>query len=233
MNIKDKIRDKLSHYKHLLYNKYYPPQLIFRYRQRRRLQNRKFSLLTSNCIAGYLYHQLGLPFTSPTINLMIYYYHFKKMILNLNDYLKLTPVAAIDPDLPSIPSALLGDIFIHFTHYSSTDEGIAAWEKRKKRIDYNNLYIIVIDMGFTKEEIQAMGEVQCKKIVVMTSINYGFDHCLYLPVFEGKKEVGQLLGKTLSGRWIFEKYFDFIGWVNSDDKKAQNFYIGKPKYKKA
>lgn len=61
----------------------------------------------------------------------------------------------------------------------------------------------------------------------MTSKDYGFDNCLYIPAYRGREHVGELLGKTLSGKWKFEKYFDFVGWVNSEDPKAQNFYIGK------
>ncbi len=221
------IKHKISHYLDVFYNKYYPPQVIFRNRQRKRLKNKKFTLLTGNCIGGYLYHQLGLGFTSPTINMMILNQDFKKLILNLDYYMKLTPTPCFDSRYPGVPSALLGDITLHFTHYSSSIAGIEAWEKRKRRIDFDNIYVIISDIDLSKNDIEDLCRVKCKKIVVMTSKDYGFDNCLYIPAYRGREHVGELLGKTLSGKWKFEKYFDFVGWVNSEDPKAQNFYIGK------
>lgn len=222
-----RIKQRISHYLDVFYNKYYPLQVLFRNRQRRRLKNRNFSLLTGNCIGGYLYHQLGLRFTSPTINMMILNQDFKKLVMTPRKYMKLTPTPCTDPRYPTVPSAALGDIILHFTHYNTTEEGIAAWEKRKHRIDYDNLYVIISDIDLTRKDIEELQYAGCKKIVVMTSKDYGYNHCLYMPAYEGRERVGELLGKTLSGKWRFEKYFDFIGWVNSEDKKAQNFYIGK------
>lgn len=221
-----KIKNIINHYLDVTYNKYYPPQIIFRSRQRQRLKNLDFSLLTGNCVGGYLYHQLGLPFTSPTINMMIENQDFKKLLLNQDYYLSLTPTPYIDPKYPSTPAGLLGDIILHFTHYKSSEDGIEAWEKRKKRINFENLYVIISDIDLQPDDILELKSVRCKKIVVMTSKNWGYDHCLYIPDFEGMDYVGELLGKTISGKWRFEKYFDFVGWVNSDDRVTQHFYIG-------
>lgn len=60
----------------------------------------------------------------------------------------------------------------------------------------------------------------------MTAKDYKYDCCLFIPAFKGMPHVGDLLGKTISGKWKFERYFDFVGWINSEDSKAQNFYIG-------
>lgn len=216
---------KISHYLDVFYNKYYPPQIIYRNRQRIRLKNRKFSLLTGNCIGGYLYHQLGLPFLSPTINMMILNQDFKKLILNLEYYLSITPITYEDDKFPDVPSAKIDDIILHFTHYNSSEEGIAAWEKRKRRIDIDNLYVIISDIDLSSKDIEELQSAKVKKIVVMTSKDYNYDYCLYIPAFRGMDHVGDLLGKTISGKWKFERYFDFVGWINSEDSKAQNFYI--------
>lgn len=221
------LRSKISHYSDVIYNKYYPPQILFRNKQRKRLKNKKFTLLTGNCIGGYLYHQLGLPFMSPTINMMILNQDFLKMIKNLKYYMSIIPIPCVDERYPDVPSAKLGDIILHFTHYDTCEEGIAAWEKRKKRIDYDNLYIIISDIDLSKDDIEELRQVNCKKLVAMTKEDYGFSHCLYLSAYHNNGHLGDLLRKTLSGKWVFEHYFDFVGWVNSDDNVAQNFYIGK------
>lgn len=221
-----KIKNRISHYADVFYNKYYPPQIFFRNKQRRRLKNRNFTLLTGNCVGGYIYHQLGLKFTSPTINMMILNRDFKKLITNLNYYMSLSPVPYISPDFPDIPAAILGDIILHFTHYKTFEEGRDAWNNRKKRIDYHNLYIIISDINLTDQDIKELSDVKCKKLVVMTSRDFDYDYCLNIPIFKGMEHVGELLGKTISGKWKFEKYFDFVGWVNSNDPVAQHFYIG-------
>lgn len=221
----NRLRGLISHYLDIFYNKYYPLQILFRNRQRNRLINKNFTLLTGNCIAGYLYHQLGIPFMSPTINMMFLNADFKKFVLNLDHYLSLQPTPYVDIQYPSVPSAKLGDIILHFTHYGSAEEGIMAWEKRKQRINFKNLFILMSDKDLSKQDIEDLANARCKKIAIMTSKDYGLKHCLYLPKYKDEREVGNLLRKQISGKWKFEKYFDFVGWVNSDNSNAQDFYI--------
>lgn len=45
------------------------------------------SILASNCIGGEIYHDLGLPFNSPTINLWMHQNDFLEFIKNLDFYL--------------------------------------------------------------------------------------------------------------------------------------------------
>ena len=45
---------------------------IERYRNRKRLKNRSFSLVTNNCIGGIISHDMHLRFLSPTVNLFFY-----------------------------------------------------------------------------------------------------------------------------------------------------------------
>lgn len=221
------LRHKISHYLDVFYNKYYIPQIMFQRKQRKRIKNKDFTLLTGNCIGGYVYHQLGLEFRSPTINLMILNQDFKKLVLNLRHYMSLTPISYVDTRFPDVPSALLDDIVIHFTHYSTSEEGIKAWEKRKHRIDYNNVFVIISDIDLSVQDIEELRNAECRKLAVMTSKDLKFDHCLFIPKYKGMKHVGELLGKTISGKWRFEHFFDLVDWVNSEDKIAQHFYIGK------
>lgn len=55
---------------------------------RSRLTNKNFSIICNNCVGGILYHELGLKFMSPTINLFIeageYISFLKKMEYYLN-----------------------------------------------------------------------------------------------------------------------------------------------------
>ena len=56
-------------------------------RDRKRLVNKDFTIIASNCTAGILYHELGLKFLSPTINLYMEGDDFVKFCTNINYYL--------------------------------------------------------------------------------------------------------------------------------------------------
>lgn len=48
--------------------------------QRKRLKNDNFTIISSNCIGGLIYHRLGKEFNSPTINLRFYQNEFIKFV---------------------------------------------------------------------------------------------------------------------------------------------------------
>lgn len=54
-----------------------------------KLENKKPSIIASNCNGGVIYHDLGLKFYSPTINLFLYPKDYLKFISNLKYYLSL------------------------------------------------------------------------------------------------------------------------------------------------
>ena len=127
----NKIIKVLFHWMDVFYNKYYPMTIINRIRSRKRNKNKNFSLLVGNCLGGYVYHQLGLKFNSPTINLMIYDDDFLKIVSNPSYYLSQELTPFVDSDCPNVPSGKLDDVIVHFTHYKTVEEGVNSWNKRK------------------------------------------------------------------------------------------------------
>lgn len=65
---------------------------LFRYnlnkKNQKRLKNDNFSILASNCIGGVLYHELGMPFLSPFINMYVEPRDFIKFLKSPNEYLR-------------------------------------------------------------------------------------------------------------------------------------------------
>ena len=92
-----------------LLEKYY--RIISRFILRRRLKNKDFTILTDTCIGGVIYHELGLQFLSPTINLWMHDKDFYKFVNNLGYYLAL-PLKFVE-GIENYPTAYLGDILIH------------------------------------------------------------------------------------------------------------------------
>ena len=202
---------------------------IRRSRNRCRLKNKDFTILSSNCTGGIIYHELGLKFLSPTINLAIHSDQFVDFLENLHEYLKMKLVF-IEDNSKSYPVAKLNDeITIYFIHYKSREEAEQKWEDRKQRINFNNLYIITNDRnGITHEDMLRLENISCKNSVMFSAHHYDdCPHVLFLPEFEGCEHVGG--NGTNINRWngkrVFENYFDFVSFLNSDRTPVKEFYI--------
>lgn len=118
---------------------------------RQKLQNQDFSIISSNCIGGIIYHQLGLRFLSPTINLWFKPSDFLTLLIHLRLYMQCELVEDRSAN-EQYPVGILRDpnskrrsIHLYFQHYDSFKEARLKWEERKQRINYQNLIIIAVD----------------------------------------------------------------------------------------
>ena len=121
MDVKIKVKNVLSNYN--------PLAISRRNRMQRKLENRDFSFICPNCLGGMLLHDLGLPFLSPTVNLMIHQREFVKFALDIDYYLSQKLYFYNDPYYVC-PCAKVGEgnrvITIHFTHYANREEAEAC-----------------------------------------------------------------------------------------------------------
>ncbi len=214
---------RIIHYEQVFFNKYYLPTIISRITSRRRNKNKDFSLLCGNCMGGLISHKLDVPFLSPTVNLMILQPDFYRLIRNLNEYIK-SDFKEIPPK--SCPRGSLDGIIVNFTHYDSFKSAVAAWKRRCERINFDNLWIIATDRdGVTEEDIASLQNVPCKGLLVFTAKKYKYPYCFQLKQFENQGQIGNILRKTFYGKRYFELYFDYVGWLNSDDKVVEHFRL--------
>lgn len=192
------------------------------YVQSRYDYSNKPSIICSNCIGGIIYHNLGMPFLSPTINLWMPTSDFIKFIRNIREY--------VEEDLVLVstekgyPIVSLKDIIIHFNHYKTFKEAKEKWNERKKRIDYDNLYIIMGDNGLNYEEIKQLKGVQCKRLIVFTAKDYSeFDYTFQLKRYKNFDYVGLFALRDIDGFREFEKAFDYVAWINGESKYRNMF----------
>lgn len=181
--------------------------------------NRDMTFLCPNCIGGILFHDLGLQFQSPTVNLMMTQTDFLKFVLHLDEYLAQEFRFYTDPEL-TCPCAHLGDITVTFTHFKTEDDALTKWNERAKRIDKDNLFIFIEERdGLTEKDLLALGQIQelhPRGILAFTAHDYPeIPFALKIPKYEAAGEVGNILEKTYinDGR-EYEKYFDFVKWFN-------------------
>lgn len=115
----------------------------------KQLKARDFSIISQNCIGGVFYHDIGMEFLSPTINLFFKGADFVRFVRNLTYYIGLELEMRWEEEYPA---GTLDDISIYFMHYRTCREAKEAWDKRKKRINWEKIVIIATDMeGFDED----------------------------------------------------------------------------------
>jgi uncharacterized protein (DUF1919 family) len=207
--IVSKIRDLISYYNRL------------------RLRNKKPSLITNTCIGGILYHELHLKFCSPTINCGILVpEEFITFCEHLDTYLNL-PIDFVSSQW-EYPVGILhgefGDITVYFAHYKTEKEARDKWLERVKRVDYNNLYVLMDGDDCSDDQVELFDKLSIKNKVIITMKEYP----QYKSVFairrsdypQGKiLEYGLLHG---GARWY--ELFDFVHFINTGEIRTNALF---------
>lgn len=134
---------------------------------RHRKANEGRSLFCNNCVGALVLHDYGLRFDAPTVNLLIHPKDFVEMLSHLGAYMQ--------ADMEDItngnrcPVGLLGGrIQLFFHHYASFDKAKAAWKHRAKRVDYDNIYAVLVERdGCTYEDLQNFDRLPIKRKVAL------------------------------------------------------------------
>lgn len=212
MDIKIKVKNALSNYN--------PLAISRRNQMQRKLINKDFSFICPNCLGGMLLHDLGLPFLSPTVNLMMHQREFVKFVLDMDYYLS-QELRFYDDQYYVCPCAKVGEgnktIIIHFTHYATQEEAEACWKKRILRIRYDNLFVFAMEKdGMTKEDIIKLGSLNVRGMVVFTAHDYqDIPYTCFIQKYQKQGMVGNILVRSyLNDKKEYESYFDFVKWFN-------------------
>ena len=126
-------------------------RLLTRY-FRMKIGERKFCIISNDCWGAEVYKLLKRPFNTPFIGLMLMSPCYLKLLENPKYYVGLPLNFKKDSKYASMqklkagisfPLGMLGDtgIEIQFLHYASEDIAREKWERRVKRIDWDNLFI--------------------------------------------------------------------------------------------
>lgn len=127
------------------------------------LRNSNMSIISMNCWGGITSHKLGLQFNSPFVNLFIREKYFIELCKNLKDYLskELEFCRWEERDGNMFPVMRLGTIELFFLHYHSVEEAKAKWNRRVKRINYDNLFFVMFTNN--ADVLEAFDEIPYKK----------------------------------------------------------------------
>ena len=191
-------------------------------------KNQDFTLIARDCIGGILYHQLGLRFLSPTINLFFVPKDFNRFCLHLEDYIssELVKLADSGADYPvgllTPKKSSLKPVRVDFMHYESFEDAKNKWDERKTRINWDNIFVVssfcypVEVATLTPKLIEDWNKIKYKKIVLVDK-KYGFNDEFIIKKPEECKEYAWLLfqpNEKESWKRTFNE-FDFISFLNN------------------
>lgn len=187
---------------------------------RKQLKNRSFSLITSDCTGGVMCKDLSVRMNSPTRNLFFNASDFICFCENLDYYLtqKLQPTD--NRDNSGYLTAKLGDLVLYLVHYDSFDQAKEEWERRKVRVNKENLFFIMNDRnGCTYSDVEAFDRLPYKNKVFFSHKPYPeFKSVVYI---KGSERFDSL--KTITayvhqlGIKRYYDQFDFVTWLNSEN----------------
>ena len=179
---------------------------------RKRLINTSFSLVSSNCNGAFICHDLNLKFNSPFVNLWIYPKDFIKYLKNIKHYME-CDLRFIKKNDISYPVGLLDDIEIYFQHYDSEDDAKNKWIERTKRINLDNLFILMTDRdGCTLEDLKEFDNLPYRNKIVFTHLPYkDIQSAFYIKGFEKDECVGMCFEyiNKFSGKKRYDS-FDYV-----------------------
>lgn len=181
--------------------------------ERQKLKNHNFTILSQNCIGGVIYSDLGEKFLSPTVNLYMDSLDFIKFLENIEHYLSIEKMKFIES---AYPIGYLEDLTIHFVHYKNAREAQEKWNERKKRINWENLFVIMTDRdGCNPEIMHRFDKLPYKNKIMFTHQKEKYDWAVYLKRYEKEKEVGSLVEfANVFGTRFYQESFDCVEWLN-------------------
>lgn len=131
------------------------------------------TIISQNCIGGVLYHDLGMQFLSPTINLFIKEPDFVRLALNLRHYMECQLEMRWEEEYPV---GRLDDIEIYFMHYETCKEAKEQWNLRKQRIHWDKILVLSTDReGFDEAVFQQWKQIPYPKVLFTAQQQFSGD----------------------------------------------------------
>lgn len=200
----------------------------FRFEKYIELLQSNISIIANNCWGGHAYHTLGMKFNTPFINMFETDKDYLKLLSSLPYYLALKlkfERIGYNPGLEiEYPICKLGDIELHFNHVTSMNDVEKKWYERVKRINWDNLFIMMIT---NKSELAEMfDKLEYPKKICFLPFNGEWKSALGMQVAEHdemrKVPFFKVVNGTVSGEY---HDYDLIELLLSGKVNHDRYYI--------
>lgn len=127
------------------------------------IKSKDFTVISNNCWAGRVYQYLDMPYLSPTAGLYFFAPDYIKFVSDLHKYFDI-PLRFIKPEESKYyeeikkrnqtdkPIGILDDVEIVFLHYKTKEEAEEKWNRRKERVNYDNVFLKFSRMNLCSEK---------------------------------------------------------------------------------
>ena len=148
----------------------------------RRLQRSRLSIFAMNCFGGVLSNTFGLPFHSPFINMFFNEQEYLRFLRAPRVYMEeklIFKKTAFEERLKiNYPVVTLGNVDLNMNHYPEFDEAIKIWERRKARINWYNLFVVMYTEN--EEILQEFDALPYGKKVCFVPFKSNLDSAWYI-----------------------------------------------------
>lgn len=174
------------------------------------------SFLCNNCTGAMMMHDMGKRFDSPTVNLWMTPKDFLYLVKNIR-FLSKKEIVDVTPIHNNYPIGMLGNCKIHFLHYKTFKDAIDCWNRRIKRLNMNNMYLILVETNpLSLNEIEDFNRLPYKKVLLTRTDNKNISCAFRIKYPANKKDfqITDYLG--LKGL----RYYDQFNFVNFFKQKS-------------
>lgn len=147
-----------------------------------KLVRSRISILSNVCWGGLTYHYFGLPFLSPTINLIFDDDGYIRFLENLEAMLKKEPVFQYmkynaEEDL-NYPVFDLGGTKIYMYHCKNREQGFSEWKRRSPRVNFDDLLVTMVTSS--EEAAARFDALPFNKKVCFVPFKTKLKSCVYI-----------------------------------------------------
>ena len=172
---------------------YYKYTGIFK---QKKLKNKNFSIISNNCFGGIIYRNNHLLYNSPTCGLFFMAPEYIKFIYNIRKYINDVEIEEVKIENSKYFQYLkeknytgiigkIDDIEICFLHYTDIKEVNEKWNRRSKRINWNNIIYKFNDQNLcTYKELKEFDDFKAKNKICFTAKKYKDLNTIQLKKYE-------------------------------------------------
>lgn len=121
------------------------------------------------------------------------------------------------------PKGTFDDISIYFNHEKTAEEAEKNWNRRRERINYDNIFVLAVEFRESSYEIlKGLNDLPYSTVIFTVREYPSLRNTVYVPGYEKQGYIGYLGEKLISGKRVDEQYFDFAAWINRDAFNLKN-----------
>lgn len=189
--------------------------------RRKKLKDANLTIISNNCWGAHVYRYYGMKYLSPTIGLYFYSEDYIKFLKDIKKYLQaeltFIPIEkskyskSLIEGKKDCPIGVIDDIEIVFLHYKTEEDAKETWNRRKERINFDNMVVKISEQNFcTEEHLREFDELPFKRKLAIVSRDYGLK--------------SQVVHSGLCGNGVvkddivdFRKDIKLANWINGEE----------------